>query len=758
MSTKKDYTVIDKDYNLQPAIDHIESSEYLSFDTETTGLNVRKDKIIGMSFSGKEGTAFYIARYVWDSEKEELVQAVSDKNFKSVLEMIADKDLLMWNASYDTRIVYSNFGIDIKKSLLADIMIMKHTVQEEGEFSLKKVAIQFQDKIGIDVEKEANEEQIILKENVSKNGGSTTKSNYEMYKADLDVMGNYAAADADLTLRLAHLFYEMLDKEGLEEYFFEVEPMPLYKTVTITMEEKGIALDMDLLLSTKNQIEKDIELLEKKIIDKLMSNEEVLSWYYDYIGKKYKASNKGSFAQAVVDFYGIKNVKKTKSGKYSLTAKSIANIECDDFIKDFLLGKASLPEVDVREIQNQLHLNKEGYPINISSKKQLGEVVFDYLGFKPLTKTNKGAPQFNDSMIRHLASKGIDWANDLSNYNKLIKIKGAYIDRFIDGQEDGVYYPSFFQHRTISGRYGSDLQQLNRPKEEGELDPVVLKYNNLIRKFFIAGKGRKFIDSDYESLEPHVFSHVSNDDRLKDIFRKGHDFYSTIAIRTEGLEGVSADKKADNYLGKVNKPLRQKAKAYSLGIPYGLSAYALGKTLDIPTEEAQVLVDNYLNGFPGLKNWMESTNKAVIENGYVKSEVGRIRHLEKARDLHKLHGNRLLDFKYRKRLESKFDKEDILNIYRDYKNAFNNAKNFQIQSLAASIVNLSAIAINGELNRRGIDGWVALQIHDQLVVNVPEENEEECRKLVQDIMENTYKLSIDLKAPAEIADNLYDGH
>lgn len=758
MYIQKDYLIISKDYNLQPAIDHIESSEYLAFDTETTGLNVRKDTVIGMSFSGKEGKAFYIARYTWDCEKQELVQAVSDKNFISVLRKIAEKELLMWNASYDTRIVYSNFGIDLKAPLLADIMIMKHTIQEEGEFSLKKVAVQFQDKIGIDVEKEANEEQIILKENVAKNGGSTTKSNFEMYKADLEVMGKYAAADADLTLRLSHLFYKMLDEEGLEKYFFEVEPMPLYKHVTITMEEKGVELDMNLLLSTKKQIEKDIELLKKKVIDKLMINENVLNWYNDYINKKFPASNKGSFAQAVVDFYNIKDVKKTKSGKYRLTAKTIPAIECDTFIKDFLLGNSPLPDDDVKSIQSQLHIDKEGYPINISSKKQLGEIVFDYLGFKPLTKTNKGAPQFNDSMIRHLASKGIDWANDLSNYNKLIKIKGAYIDRFIDGQEDGIYYPSFFQHRTISGRYGSDLQQLNRPKEEGELDSIVLKYNNLIRKFFIAGKGRKFIDSDYESLEPHVFCHVSCDDRLKDIFRKGHDFYSTIAIRTEGLKGVSADKKADNYLGKVNKPLRQKAKVYSLGLPYGLSAYALGKTLDIPTEDAQVLVDNYLNGFPDLKKWMEDTDKAVIEKGYVVSEVGRIRHLEKARNLHKLHGNKLLDFKYRKKLEKKFKKEEVLNMYRDYKNAFNNAKNFQIQSLSASIVNLAAIQINKELKNRGIDGWVALQIHDQLVVNVPEEKAKECQGLVQEIMENSYKLSIDLKAPAEIADNLYDGH
>jgi len=97
-------------------------------------------------------------------------------------------------------------------------------------------------------------------------------------------------------------------------------------------------------------------------------------------------------------------------------------------------------------------------------------------------------------------------------------------------------------------------------------------------------------------------------------------------------------------------------------------------------------------------------------------------------------------------------------MYGDYKNGLNNAKNFQIQSLAASIVNMSAININREFKNRNINAWVALNIHDQLVVDVPKDKAEECKELVQRIMENTYKLSIELKAPACIATNLKDGH
>jgi len=163
---------------------------------------------------------------------------------------------------------------------------------------------------------------------------------------------------------------------------------------------------------------------------------------------------------------------------------------------------------------------------------------------------------------------------------------------------------------------------------------------------------------------------------------------------------------------------------------------------------------------------MLESEHQVQQYGFIRSEVGRIRHLPKVKELYAKHGAKLLDWKYRSKLIKKHTgrlgkdeaKRQVDSAYKDYKNGVNNAKNFQIQSLGASIVNLSAIAINREFKKRGIDAWVALQIHDQLVMNVPKEKAEECQKLVQEIMENNYKLSIKLKAPAELATNLLDGH
>ena len=401
--------------------------------------------------------------------------------------------------------------------------------------------------------------------------------------------------------------------------------------------------------------------------------------------------------------------------------------------------------------------SNDGKFFNIQSKDQLGEIAFGALGLQPQSFTPGGKPQFDDDTIQSIAETH-EWAKNLRIYNRLLKIKSTYMDRFIHGQDGGRYYFYYKQHATVSGRYGSDAQQLPRPKEDGDDDPVVIKYNNLVRAFMIPEEGNIFIDCDYESLEPHVFAHVSGDDGLKDIFRNNWDFYSTIAIKTEKLNQYSPDKKADNYLRKLQPALRNKAKAYALGIPYGMGAYALGKNIGVSTKEAGKLVNGYLDGFPELKKWMRSSEEHAKQHGFVRTQVGRIRHLPKVKKIYEQLGDAILDWNVKRELEQEFGKDAIKSVSRDYVNGLNNAKNVQIQGLAASIVNRAAIAINRKFKELGINGWVCAQIHDQLVIEVEENRAQEAAKIVQDMMENTTKLSIALKAPPAIAHNMRDGH
>jgi DNA polymerase-1 len=204
--------------------------------------------------------------------------------------------------------------------------------------------------------------------------------------------------------------------------------------------------------------------------------------------------------------------------------------------------------------------------------------------------------------------------------------------------------------------------------------------------------------------------------------------------------------------------MRNKAKAYALGIPYGMGAYALGKTLGIATKEAKNLVDGYLNGFPELKKWMENSRKDAKTLGYVKTQVGRIRHLPKVKAIYDKIGDDLLDWNKKRDMEREYGTDKIISLSRDYINGLNNSCNVQIQGLAASIVNRAALAINREFQAQSINGWVCAQIHDQLIMEVEESKIHEATKIVQDKMENTTKLSINLKAPPAIAHNWRDGH
>lgn len=766
---QKNYVTVDTPDTLREMVKHIRSNDIIAFDTETTSLNPRKGKIIGISVSAEVGVGFYMPTMIY--KDLELVDSTiygesCHELAKKVITLLCSKKIIGHNLSFDARFVRCFYGIDIVSSIHADTILLVHTVSEDGagdglggSFGLKEIAKAIQEHLGLDMEKEANEEQVELKESIKSNGGTTTKENYEIWKADLPILSKYACADTDLTLRVYNYYYERLVKEGLQKFFFEDEVMPLYKEVTIPMESNGVMVDIDLMVQSREEIIKDLEHYKNLVTSELLKDPRVREWVIDKSLEKYPPNNKGTYAQRIVEHYKLPLPISEKSGKYSLTNKNIEALPESNTKQYLLTGNIDLlDEKDLVKISMGLWKeSQEGEYFNIQSKDHLGNLAFEVLGFKPISATDKGKDKFDDNFIQSIADK-YEWAKNLRIYNKLLKIKSTYMDRFLENVEDGLYYFYYKQHATVSGRYGSDAQQLPRPKEDGEEDPIVVKYTNMIRGFFISKPGNIFIDCDYESLEPKVFSHVADDEGLKDIFRNGWDFYSTIAIKTEKLDQYSPDKKAPNYLKKMANNVRQKAKAYSLGIPYGMGAYALGKSIDVSTKEAEGLIDGYLDGFPNLKKWMETSKEFVKKNGYIKTQVGRIRHLPKVSYLYSKFGDSLLDWKFQRKLEEQLDKDTVLNMVRDYKNGLNNGMNYQIQSLAASIVNRAAIQINREFKNRGIKGQVVAQIHDQLVMEVEETSAEQACEIVRDKMENTTKLSLELVAPPALAHNLRDGH
>jgi DNA polymerase I-like protein with 3'-5' exonuclease and polymerase domains len=523
--------------DLQKVIDFISKEPILAFDIETTGLNVRRDTIIGFGVSNKE-EGFYLVHKEWIGGQ--LVENLSVEQCREVLLKIRNKKLITFNGSFDLRFTKNYFSIDLLNSLWSEAMLAKHTVEEERPFRLKEVA-------ALLFGENAKEEQTLMKQSIKNNGGSTN----EFFKADTNIMAKYCVADCILTFKINEHYLKKIKEEGLIKFFFEDEVMPLYKEVTIPMESNGIDLDMDLLTSSREGINKDIELLEDQIQSMIAPHlEEFREWF---IKKDYPVKRTGAFAQTLAKVSGL-DLPLTSSGNFSMSQKALESLP-PSHERSFLLGDTSLRD-DLKEVvQSQMHEDSGiKYMFNLKSKHHLKKLFFDKFREQPLSKTEKGNPQCNEDFLE-LVENRYDFVPLLLVYNKLNKINGSYIERFYRESEEGKFYPSFFQHRTISGRYGSDLQQLNRPIEQKELDegnvhPLIFKYNNVVRKLFISGESSVFVDADYESLEPHTFAHVAGDSELKNIFSNGDDFYSTIAILAEDLKGVSANKKADNYLGK----------------------------------------------------------------------------------------------------------------------------------------------------------------------------------------------------------------
>ena len=777
MVIEKKYYRVDSKELVDLLIQHINEKEIIAYDTETNSLNPRKGKIIGFSVSGEEGVGFYMPTMFWNNETESLDECQIEgigchRIAKKLISLLVGKQLIMHNASFDCRFTNNFYGVDLLPSLWVDTALLVHTVKEEGAFGfgspfgLKPIAIMIQDKIGLNIQEAANQEQLNLKASIKENRGSVTKDNFEIYKADINLLSEYAAADTDLTLRICNHFLPVLEKEGLVKFFFEDEVMPLYREVTIPMEIEGIALDIDLIEKTRDEIVTDQEKYRRAVIDELLKLQKVKEWVINSALSQFPPSHKGTWACTLVDMYKLPIPKNSRN--YSLKQANILLLE-DSPAKDYLLSGdlTCLPEEIVTKVSMKLWKEfNEGEWINIQSKKQLGEIAFDYLKEKPLSKTTKGQAQFDDDMIQALSDK-YEWCKNLRIYNKLLKIKSTYVVRFYEQAEDGRFFPYFKQNGTVSGRYGSDLQQLPKPKEDGEADPIIVKYNNEIRAFFTTDPGYLLIDNDFESLEPHIFASISNDEAMQEIFNQGHDFYSTVAIRTEKLDeqrdkypdGVSADKKAPNFLKKLDAPKRNQAKAYSLGVAYGMSSYALAMSLGVSQDEGKRLHTGYMEGFPGVAQWVENSRALFKRDGFIKNQVGRIRHLDKGKLVYDSFGEKIMDWKFRKELSRELGSELVTQLYGDYRNALNNCLNFQIQSLAASVVNRAALAINKEFRRRDWDGKVIAQIHDQLIIKVREDLVHEAAEVVKHIMETTTQLpGVTLKAPPEIAKNFRDGH
>ena len=736
--------------DISKVLELLKQSLYFTYDIETNSLNPRSGKIIGFGCANPQNVnqAFYIIMKEFNGT--ELVDVLSDTDVLPVIKALKSKRLVTFNGSFDTRFTYHYFGVDLIESIYSDVMLQCHVLDENRQsYALKTIATEL---LGAD----STEAQEKMKESIKANGGTDK----EYFKADSNLMATYGLQDNIMTAKLFNMFEQQIKEQGLYKFFYTDETMPLYTNVTIKMEMLGIPLDLPLMEQTLWDIKLDMLRLHTDIQSQIAPHlTSFTKWYMD---KEYPVKLSGDWFNELAVLIAPEDWPRTKTKSYSFSSsafKKKGHLYDHDLMK-YHNGDKRIPKDLVLAVQKSLHERSgEQYCFNILSKHHLKKLFFEELGETATSKTDLGNDQVEDDFLEAMAEK-YDWVKKLRTYNRLNKIKSTYIEAYLEKQENGIFYPSYFQHRTVSGRYGSNIQQIPRPIEhdDGSLE---VNYTNVLRKFFIAGEGFTFVDDDYESLEPHTFAHVSGDEGLKNIFRNNHDFYSTIAIATEGLTEYSANKKADNYLGKKNKSVRQTAKAYSLGVPYGMGAYALAMNLKdtgmiIDDKGAQQLINKYLNAYPELKKWMQDSKDFACKHGYVRVESGRIRHMPELPVLVEKYKG--IDMTNQLEIWKEFHESPTTYAVakehgRKIRNYINNSRNVQIQGLAASIVNRASIALAKAIKEICPDSYICAQVHDEIIVRTKVEKLDIIKSLVQDKLENTYKLSIALKAPPSVGNN-----
>lgn len=729
--------------------------EYLVYDVETDSAMEIKANIYGLGLTFDGETLFYIT--FKDKQGNDIWTKTQINEIANWLLLVAQNTKgIAHNGIYDILVILYNLGINLTEYLYHDTILSAHLINEESLLALKELGIKYFGQSAV-----AEKEELL--ENIQKNGGKTNKDNLEIHKGDTEVIAKYCMKDVKLTYDLFKIFHNKLKEENLDKLFYDEEVMPLYRLVTIPMKKNGFTVDEGYFKQLKQDITLDISKLEEDIYN--LISPYVVQFETNLLNKEIPIKPTGNFPKYAAKLLSFS--LPTKKGKISLAKTEIDKIlepQLEDH-RNFLCWLKGTEEFNsTLALEAQKFGYFEKYPedkhiFNLRSNDHLIELLIKQLKLPIINKTKGGKPQIDDDFLNvYKNKKGIveQVINKLLEFKQLNKIQSTYLEGILDRTVNGKIYTGMLQFGTTSGRYSSrnpNLQNLPRPKEDDSgLSELVLKYVNGIRKGFIAPKGYKIVDADYESLEPTCFAEMSGSEKLKEVFKKRLDLYSSVAIESEGLQKeFSADKKATNYLKNFRSDLRTKYKPIVLGIVYGAEETRVSQLLGCSKDEARVVINNYLNAYPDLRSYMKKCDYEAKTAGQVKTTYGRIRHLTEAKRLYQVYGNSLLDYKW---ANSKGLKEERWR----FKNLLNNAKNVKIQGLAAHIINRAMIEIAKDLKKQNLDAHIALMIHDQIICISKTDQSEQVKQIMKYCMENTIKLSVPLVADPKIADNLKESH
>jgi DNA polymerase-1 len=371
-------------------------------------------------------------------------------------------------------------------------------------------------------------------------------------------------------------------------------------------------------------------------------------------------------------------------------------------------------EKRMAEIEKQV-FEAVGRPFNINSTQQLSDVLFKELKLEPPDRGNKTASgHYSTSAgVLDLLRGKHSVVDMILEHRELSKIKSTYVDALQAAlnTDTGCVHTSYSQIGAVTGRLSSqnpNLQNIPIRTEEGRR----------IRHGFVAGKDCVLLSVDYSQIELRIVAHMAQDEAMLAAFRAGQDIHTTTA---SAIFGVSPE--------NVTKQMRRRAKGINFGLIYGMSVFGLTRYTDLTLAEAEEFVKAYFKQFPGIKKYLDGIRKLAAQQGYVETLLGRRRYFP------------ALQSKQNVQIKNREEREAI---------------NAPIQGTAADIMKIAMLRIPPALKAAGLKGKMLLQVHDELVLEVPEKEVRETAHIVQDTMANAYPMSIPLSTEARYGKNWGD--
>lgn len=371
-------------------------------------------------------------------------------------------------------------------------------------------------------------------------------------------------------------------------------------------------------------------------------------------------------------------------------------------------------EIDIRQLEQTIY-EKAGVNFNIASPKQLGEVLFDKLKLDPKAKKTKtGQYKTGEDVLLALAYKS-DIVQDILSFRQLQKLKSTYVDALpgLINPETGLIHTSYNQAVAATGRLSSTNPNLQNI-------PIRTERGREVRKAFIPrSENNVILSADYSQIELRLIAELSKDPNMMEAFTSGHDIHRATAARVYGLE-----------LEEVTSDQRRNAKAVNFGIIYGQSAFGLSQSLAIPRKEAAEIIDQYFSQYAGIKKYMNEVLDFAKENGYVETILKRRRYL---RDINSANMT-----------------------VRGF--AERNAINAPIQGSAADLIKIAMLGIQKEITAQGLTGKMIMQVHDELVFDVPENEVDIFKEIIQTKMTTAIKTDIPLVVEIGQGKNWLEAH